>query len=126
MGTHRVDKIEHVAVTVADVRRARAFYEGVLGLREVPRPESFDFPGAWYRLGNLDLHVIGRDQTDPPSRRHFALWVQDIRATADALKNAGCPVLWEHKYKIRDIDRFFTEDPDGNRIEVMGPDVGMT
>ena len=121
-----VERMEHVAVTVADAPRAPAFYEGVPGLRKAPRPESFDFPGAWYRLANLDLHVIGRDQADPPSRRHFALWVADIRATADHLKNAGHPVLWEHKYKIRNVDRFFTEDPDGNRIEIMGPDAGVT
>ena len=126
MNAHRVEKIEHVAITVADVRRARAFYEGVLNLREVPRPESFDFPGVWYRLGNLDLHVIGRDQADPPSRRHFALWVSDIQATAAAVENAGYPVLWEQKYKIKNVDRFFTQDPDGNRIEIMGPDAGLT
>jgi len=126
MNNHRVEKMEHVAVIVADVARARTFYEGVLHLREVPRPESFDFPGCWYRLGNLDLHIIGRDQSDPPSRRHFAIWVSEIEATAAAIESAGYPVLWERKYKIRDINRFFTEDPDGNRIEVMGPDAGVT
>jgi hypothetical protein len=34
----------------------------------------------------------------------------------------GCEVLWEHKYKIEGVDRFFTSDPDGNRIEVQGPE----
>jgi hypothetical protein len=34
----------------------------------------------------------------------------------------GYPVRPEEKYKILTIDRFFTEDPDGNRIEIMGPE----
>src|SRR3712207_7383782 len=44
-----VQRIEHVAVVVTDVARAKRFYGEVLGLTEAPRPESFDFPGAWYR-----------------------------------------------------------------------------
>jgi catechol 2,3-dioxygenase-like lactoylglutathione lyase family enzyme len=52
-----VQRIEHVAVVVSDVERAKAFYGGVLGLTEVPRPESFDFAGAWYRNGPTDLHL---------------------------------------------------------------------
>jgi catechol 2,3-dioxygenase-like lactoylglutathione lyase family enzyme len=111
-------RIEHVAVIVTDVDRARAFYGGVLNLTEVPRPKSFDFPGAWYRNGPTDLHIIGRPQADAASRRHVAFWVADIEAAARTLEAAGFPVLWE-TYKIEGIDRFFTADPDQNRIEIM-------
>jgi catechol 2,3-dioxygenase-like lactoylglutathione lyase family enzyme len=117
-----VERIEHVALTVTDVDRARQFYGEVLGLTEIPRPETFDFPGAWYRNGPADLHIIGRPQADAESRRHVAFYVADIHAAARVLEKSGYPVLWEHKYKIRQIDRFFTADPDGNRIEIMGSD----
>src|SRR5687767_4947344 len=44
-------RIDHAAVVVTDVARAVAFYRDVLGLTEVPRPPTFDFPGAWLRVG---------------------------------------------------------------------------
>ncbi len=59
------EKFEHVAINVNQIERARAFYGGVLGLTEISRPESFDFPGAWYRLGNGDLHLVERAVVDP-------------------------------------------------------------
>jgi catechol 2,3-dioxygenase-like lactoylglutathione lyase family enzyme len=117
-----VERIEHVAVIVTDVTRAKRFYGEVLGLAEIPRPESFDFPGAWYRNGPTDLHIIGRPEADASSRRHVAFYVSDLDVAARVLAASDFPVLWEQKYKIRDIDRFFTSDPDGNRIEVMGPE----
>ena len=117
-----VERIEHAAVTVTDVDRAKHFYGHVLGLTEIPRPETFDFPGAWYRNGPTDLHIISRAQADSDSRRHVAFYVSAIAAAARILEAHGYPVLWERKYKIRDIDRFFTHDPDGNRIEIMGPE----
>jgi predicted enzyme related to lactoylglutathione lyase len=46
--------------------------------------------------------------------------VADVHAAARHVEQHGCPVLWDRKYKIRGIDRFFTADPDGNRIEVQG------
>ena len=54
-----VKKLDHVAIDVEDVEKAKTFYSDLLGLNEIPRPESFDFPGAWYDLGNIVLHVVG-------------------------------------------------------------------
>lgn len=117
-----VERLEHVAVVVTDVERARRFYVDVLGLREVPRPPSFDFPGAWLQIGPEVLHLLGRPQTEGVGRRHFCLWVKDVHAAARRVGALGFPVLWEHTYKIEGIDRFFTADPDENRIEIQGPE----
>src|SRR5882757_3983511 len=111
-----VERIEHVAVTVSDLARAKHFYGEVLGLTEIPRPETFNFPGAWYRNGPTDLHIISRTVVDGESRRHVAFYVSDIKMAARVLQLNGFPVLWE-RMKIPQIDRFFTHDPDGNRIE---------
>jgi catechol 2,3-dioxygenase-like lactoylglutathione lyase family enzyme len=118
----QVQRLEHVAVVVTDVERARAFYVNVLGLREVARPKSFDFPGAWFQVGPEVLHLLGRPQTEGTGRRHFCLWVKDVHAAAKWVAGSGFPVLWEHTYKIEGIDRFFTADPDSNRIEIQGPE----
>ena len=115
----QVERIEHVAVTVTDIHRAKDFYGRILNLTEVPRPETFNFPGAWYRNGPTDLHIISRPQPDTESRRHVAFYVSDLQAAARVLEDNGFPVLWE-SMKIPNLDRFFTRDPDGNRIEMMG------
>ena len=116
-----VIRMDHVQVNVTDLERARRFYGGVLELEEVPRPESFDFAGAWYRIGDVDLHLVVRPP-EPESEDHVCLWVADVRQTAEALEARGQRVAWQNSYKIRGVDRFFVRDPDGNRIEVQGPD----
>ena len=117
-----VERLDHVAIVVTDVERARAFYAGVLGLPEVARPPSFDFPGAWFQVGPEVIHLLGHAAADTRGRRHFCLWVRDVHAAAQYLADLGLPVRWDTKYKIGGVDRFFTDDPDGNRIEIQGSD----
>ena len=55
-----VERIDHVTVNVVDLARAMAFYGGVFGLQEIPRPKSFTFPGCWYRVrGCGELNGLG-------------------------------------------------------------------
>lgn len=116
-----VQRIDHVTVNVTDVPRAKAYYGALLGLEEVPRPVSFDFPGAWYRIGEACLHLVGQSQADPPTSKHFALWVADAQAAAQALESAGHKIRWAG-HRIPGVARFFTNDPDGNSIEFQGPE----
>jgi glyoxylase I family protein len=120
MDSIRVERLDHVSIIVTDVARALAFYTGVLGLTEIPRPKSFDFPGAWLQVGPEVIHLLGQPAPDPRGRRHFCLWVADVHAAARYLEGRGLPVRWDTNYKIEGIDRFFTEDPDGNRVEIQG------
>lgn len=46
-----------MSLTVTDLARAKRFYGDVLGLAELQRPD-FDFAGAWYALGDRQLHLI--------------------------------------------------------------------
>lgn len=121
----RVERLDHVTVNVTDVDRAKGFYAGVLGLAEVPRPASFTFPGAWYALGPgpVLLHLVRQVEADPPASRHFAVWTADVHAAGRVLELAGYAVRWD-RTKIPGIDRFFTNDPDGNLIEIQGKEIG--
>ena len=114
-------RVDHIQINVTDLTMAKQFYGGVLELEEVPRPESFDFAGAWYRIGEVDLHLVVRER-EPVSARHFCLWVKDVRQAAGKLEALGCRISWQTSLKIRGVDRFFVVDPDDNRIEVQGPD----
>ena len=43
MNTLQSARIDHIQIDVIDLTAAKQFYDGVLGLVELPRPESFDF-----------------------------------------------------------------------------------
>lgn len=117
-------RLDHVAVVVTDVDRAIRFYRDVLGLPEVPRPATFDFPGAWLRIGPPDgdqmLHLLGLPASEGVGRRHFCLTVTDVAAAAEHVEKHGFEAQWHAKHKIPGIDRFFVYDPDGNRVELQG------
>jgi len=120
MSSIRVQRLDHVALDVMDVEKAEAFYGGLLGLKETPRPESFDFPGLWYDLGNIVLHIVG-PRKPSLGKHHIAFFVEDVHTCAEEVAKAGYEVKWD-PYKILGVDRFFTADPEGNRIEIQGPE----
>jgi len=55
-----IETIHHVSLPVSDVDKAWDFYSDVLGLQAIPRPD-FDFEGAWYEVGDRQLHLIKDD-----------------------------------------------------------------
>jgi len=122
-------ELNHVSITVTDIAKAREFYSGLLGLREIPRP-AFDFPGIWYALGNgLSLHIILNDQLVRPAVEretiearyaHFALWTDDADDAARQIGRLGlaCRDVVSGPTGLRQI---FVKDPDGNMVEFIGP-----
>jgi glyoxylase I family protein len=109
--------IDHCSVIITDVARSRAFYGGVLGLKEIPAPREFDFVAIWYDLGGTYLHLLLKPQPDTISPRHFCLATPDAKAAREHFTRLGIPI--EETVKIAAADRFFVRDPDGNRIELL-------
>ncbi|MBI3463577.1 MAG: VOC family protein [Planctomycetes bacterium] len=109
--------IHHVSIVVSDMERSRKFYTHVLGLREIPRPKTFDFFVVWYDLGGQHIHLIPRDKAEAASPRHFALHVSDSRTARNRFQELGVSV--RETTSIPGCDRFFVQDPDGNLIEIM-------
>jgi glyoxylase I family protein len=119
----------HVSITVTDLGKAKDFYGGLLGFKEIPRP-AFNFPGVWYGIGgDLSLHIIVNEAlVRPPVERasfegrypHFALWTDDCDATAERLAATGIHVhdLVSTPTGLRQL---FVKDPDGNMLEFIGP-----
>lgn len=107
--------IHHVSINVKDVEQATAFYCGVLGLEQLPRPE-LGFPGAWLRAGTQEVHLLGIDSTAPPKEQHFAFAVADLAKVQAQLDESGIPCS-----KSMEIDgvclQAFAHDPSGNMLE---------
>jgi catechol 2,3-dioxygenase-like lactoylglutathione lyase family enzyme len=100
---------------------ARRYYGDLLELAEIEKPEPLRARGgAWFQLGDQQLH-IGIDEAFEPARKaHPAIRMTDrasLDALADRLAAAGFPVIWDDT--LADARRFYTEDPWGNRIELL-------
>ena len=114
-----------VTVLSADLDKTLAFYCGLLGFRQGPRP-PFDFPGAWLYCGDsATLHIVaGRAMPANPSGvlDHMAFSADDLRGTMARLKAAGVD------YDLRrlagtgaQIWQMFFFDPNGARVELDFP-----
>jgi catechol 2,3-dioxygenase-like lactoylglutathione lyase family enzyme len=112
-----VSQIDHVSVVISDLERSRRFYSGLLGLKEIAKPKTFDFVVLWFDLGNQQLHLLLQHCPDARSPRHFALRVKDTVRARTYFQERD--ILIEETTKIPGADRFFIHDPDGNRIEII-------
>ena len=117
MAPLQVEKIDHCSVLITDVERSRRFYAGVLGLKEINRPRTFDFVALWFDLGGQHVHLLLKPRPDAISPRHFALRVADCAAARAYFRVNGTPM--QETTPIPGADRFFIYDPDGNRIEII-------
>jgi catechol 2,3-dioxygenase-like lactoylglutathione lyase family enzyme len=114
--------IHHVQLSCpADTEDSqRAFFSGVLGLAEIEKPPVLARRGGcWFRGHGIELH-LGVDADFRPARRaHPGLLVQDIDSWAARLAAAGYPVTFDENFP--GLRRFYSEDPNGNRLEFLEP-----
>lgn len=118
MSAIRFTHIDHCSVLITDLAKARAFYGGVLGLKEIAKPKTFDFVALWFQLDDgQTLHLLQKPQPDTRSPRHFALRVPDVKQAREYFRARGVEI--QETGPIPHCDRFFVFDPDGNRIEII-------
>lgn len=106
----------HVNVEVTDVDRALRFYR-LFGLDEIERTGTPGRQGAWLQFPDGKQLHISLGPAPVAGRAHFAIEVNDLAAIRSAVEDSGAPI--EHERTIAGINRFFTRDPDGNRIEIQ-------
>jgi catechol 2,3-dioxygenase-like lactoylglutathione lyase family enzyme len=108
-------RIDHVQVAAPPgcEAEARAFYGGVLGLREVEKPTALQARGGvWFE----QLHVGVEEDFRPARKAHPAFVVDDL----DALASRIGDVHWDDA--VPGVRRFYAFDPFGNRLEFLsGP-----
>ncbi|MFN6487653.1 MULTISPECIES: VOC family protein [unclassified Nostoc] len=113
--------VHHIQVTYPlEVEEAMlSFYSQVLGLTEIPRPEVIkNDSGAWYKLGDIELHISKEKNTNnQASRRHYCFQVDNLNAFEQHLKKHEVEIIPDQR-PLPGYVRFFLRDPGGNRIEI--------
>lgn len=114
-----IKRLDHLQITIPydGEDDARRFYSGILGLREIEKPDALKPNGGmWFEVAGIQLH-IGVEQAQPPSKRHPAFEVDDLAALRRHLQQHG--VRLKDDTPIPGVQRFSCLDPFGNRIEFL-------
>ena len=133
-GSIVVTRLHHGGLYVSDLEATRDFYVGVLGFEEIPRPESFMFPGAWFRGGTAEIHAtvelepgrVGEFAAIAPRGKerdegfwpHWSLQVEDVDEAQAAVEARGVAVAGGPMTRSDGVKQFYVLDPDGYMIEL--------
>ena len=114
--------INHSSLIVANLDKSLVFYSEILGLQQVERPD-LGFPGAWFQLGEQQIHLLELENPDPTTGRpehggrdrHVALNALALAPIQDTLNKAGITYTMSKSGRRA----LFCRDPDGNAIEII-------
>lgn len=119
----------HLAIKTADLAATRAFWSGVIGLRDVARPD-FGYPGAWLACaqpgGQAILHVYAGGPALGPSGH--------VESGTAAIDHVSLACVGYHAYRARfraagldwreflvpgtTLWQLFVHDPSGVQLEL--------
>ncbi|WP_214415834.1 VOC family protein [Sphaerisporangium fuscum] len=117
VGLHHVQ----LAAPAGSEPRLRAFYVGVLGLAEVPKPPDLARRGGvWFRGPGVELHLGVEEDFRPARKAHPGLLVADLPALVARLAEAGIEARPDAL--LPGFNRCYVDDPVGNRIELLEPE----
>ena len=107
-----------VAMPVGAEDRARAFYTGVLGMAEIPKPAHLAVGGGcWFLCGGAQVHLGADPLFQAAKKAHPAFRVQDFPDYMVALEKSGLEIKPEAM--VAGLRRATVFDPFGNRIELI-------
>ena len=122
MGIVGLDHIQ-LAMPKGGEDEARAFYRGVLGLREQPKPGNLaGRGGVWFGDGDLKVHLGVEADFRPARKAHPAFRVEDLAELRARCEAAGFVTVDDQP--LPGYERFYVADPFGNRIECLEPKGG--
>jgi glyoxylase I family protein len=116
--------IHHVSLHVNNLERSLEFFQGVLGLEPIARPDM-GVEGAWLGLGGSQVHLIVHDERSGdvgstpnsinPAAQHVAFAVTDYDSTVAHLRTAGLELVETSAAR----GQCWVQDPDGHVIEFI-------
>ncbi|APO79571.1 glyoxalase/bleomycin resistance protein/dioxygenase family protein (plasmid) [Rhizobium etli 8C-3] len=112
--------IDHIqlAMPSGEEEDARAFYQGLLGLREVSKPAHLAARGGcWFEGEGAKIHLGVEAEFVPARKAHPGLLVRDLSRLSERLEDAGFPTITDQP--LDGYNRRYVSDPFGNRLELM-------
>lgn len=116
----QVIEIAFTGYSVTDMKRAKAFYEGVLGLKKSRAFGQYEGEEQWveYDIGPGCLALIsggGKDWAPSPTGTAAALEVDDFQGFVKKLRDSGVKFIFEPT-ETPVCWMVVVADPDGNRV----------
>ena len=117
--------LAHFTIPVTDLKRARAFYEGILGMTVV-QPERgsngmvfLDAGGECVILATVDKPISTARERN--IHHAFKVAYDDYAKARAELEAEGVKIVFEEDRQGGAVNgpRFYFEDPDGNVLEII-------
>jgi catechol 2,3-dioxygenase-like lactoylglutathione lyase family enzyme len=116
VGLHHVQ----LAIPAGGEDRCRGFWRDTLGMEELEKPPTLAARGGcWFRGGGVKVHLGVEEGFEPARKAHPGILVVGLAALATRLEAAGVAVRWDDD--LPGHDRFYADDPFGNRLEFLEP-----
>ena len=124
-----VKTIDHVTLVVKDLEQSRKFYEDLLGMQAIGRPD-FGFAGLWFESGTRQIHLVLEtpesgpaglppfEGTHPSRGLHFAFEVESCDEAAEQLTDMKIPIVAGPKSRPDGARQLYIHDPDGHLVEI--------
>jgi catechol 2,3-dioxygenase-like lactoylglutathione lyase family enzyme len=119
--------LDHVEIAIPrdGEEQARAFYGGVVGLKEIPKPDQLLANGGlWFGAQGVQLHLGLVEEFVPARKAHVALIVRNLEGLGETLRANGSD--FEIDDRVPGRTRAYTADPFGNRIELIADGDGFS
>jgi len=113
-------RLHHVQIAAppGSEASARAFFVGILGMTELPKPPNLAHRGGiWLELAGCQLHVGIEAEFRPAEKAHPAFETDQLDELRHRLKAHGVET-WDDE-SLPKHRRFYTHDPFGNRLEFV-------
>lgn len=118
----RIDHVQLAAPKGCEAA-ARDFYGGILGLREIEKPEALrGRGGCWFQCGEQQIHIGVESEFRAAKKAHPAFAVADLAKLRESLEGRGIKISDDNS--LPETRRFFAEDPWGNRLEFLEATIG--
>ena len=124
MADFQIQFLDHVALRVADINKARDWYVDVLGLKPYKKEEWGPIP-IFLLAGKTGIALFPAKPEDPPLNPghrgvkidHFAFQVdpENFEKARKQFEVKGIPYDWQDHHFFHSI---YLRDPDGHQVEL--------
>jgi len=117
---HSFYGIDHVQLAAPQgcEDEARRFFGDILGMEEIEKPESLrGRGGVWFRCGTQQLHIGVEGNFSAAKKAHPAFHVHNLVSLKERVMGQGISVREDEL--LPGAERFYLDDPFGNRLEFL-------